>query len=70
MFDKEGVVSKRKDSKMFQSPSHDKMTTGHYNKAGTDHGVGIAPRVGTEKASQKDIVPSRSKAWQYTDYDE
>ena len=71
MFDKEGVVSKtNKQSKMFKSPSHDTMTGGHYNKAGTDHGVGIAPRVGTEKGTSKEVIPTRSKAWKYTDFDE
>lgn len=70
MFDKEGVVSKKKQSKMFESPSHDKMTTGHYNKAGSDHGVGIAPRVGSATASKKEIVPLKSKCMKYEDFDE
>lgn len=70
MFEKEGVVSKEKQSKMFRSPSHDVMTTGHYNKAGADHGVGIAPRVGTAKATDKEVIPRKSKAWVYKDFDE
>lgn len=71
MFDKEGVVSKtNKQSKMFQSPSHDEMTTGYYNPAGTDHGVGVAPRVGTPKIMRKEVIPGRSKAWKCDEYDE
>ena len=70
MFDKKGVVSKHKQSKMFQSPSHDKMTTGHYNPAGTDHGVGIAPKIGTKNTSSKEVVPTRSKAYRFEDYNE
>lgn len=71
MFDKEGVVSKtNKQSKMFKSPSHDKMTTGHYNDAGTNHGVGIPGRVGSPKVSSKQVIPTRSKAWKCDDYDE
>jgi hypothetical protein len=63
MFDKEGVVAPRKQSKMFQSPRRDIMTTGHYNPAGTTHGTGIAPRVGTEKLSSKQVVPTKSGAY-------
>ncbi len=70
MFDKEGVVSKRKQSKMFESPSHDEMTTGHYNQAGTHHGVGISPRLGTDRVSSKEIVPMKSKSWKYESFDE
>ncbi len=71
MFDKEGVVSKTyKESKMFHSPSHDTMTTGHYNTAGCDHGVGIPARVGKEKVGSKQTVPTQSKAWKYVDFDE
>lgn len=70
MFSKEGVVSKSKQSKMFDSPSHDKMTTGHYNKAGSDHGVGIAGRVGSEKASAREVIPTKSKCVKYEDFDE
>lgn len=71
MFDKEGVVSKtNKQSKMFQSPSHDKMTTGNYNKAGTDHGVGISPRIGSATVSKREIVPIKSKAWVCKEFDE
>ncbi len=70
MFNKEGVCSKTKQSKMFDSPSHDKMTTGHYNMAGIEHGIGIAPRVGTTTVSKKEIVPEKSKCWKYEDFDE
>ena len=70
MFEKKGVVAKRKQSKMFLSPPHDKMTTGHYNPAGTDHGVGIPPQVGTEKETDKEIIPRRSNAWKCDDFDE
>lgn len=70
-FDKEGVVSKtHKESKMFKSETHDQMTTGHYNQAGTHHGVGIAPRVGTEKAKDRDVIPKDSFCWRYDEYDE
>lgn len=69
-FDKQGVVSKEKQSKMFKSPSHDEMTTGYYNCAGSHHGVGIAPRVGSAKASDKEVIPRKSGAWKHDPYDE
>lgn len=69
MFEKEGVVSKKhKASKMFASPSHDVMTTGHYNVAGSDHGVGIAPRVGTPKVTSKQVIPPKSKCSKCSEY--
>lgn len=71
MFDQEGVVSKKTmQSKMFASQSHDTMTTGHYNPAGSDHGVGLAPRVGTAKTTSKEVIPRKSKAWKCEDLDE
>jgi hypothetical protein len=68
MFEEKGVKSERKQSKMFQSPERDVTMTGHYNRAGTIRGVGLAPKVGSMRESDKSVVPTKSEAFKCSDF--